>query len=288
MRLSFNTQRINRLERLCDPASADGRAAGCLAIGKGGDGIERLEAFFYGEAFSPHRHDDYAIGVTLSGVQSFRYRGKKWNSLPNQCCVIHPDEKHDGFSGTAAGFGYCIVYIDPSLIQQAIGGHPLPFVSDPVLNLSASQLHQISRAWDMEDEIDDLGRIEIAISVSKMLTFVTSGAGEDNRTLPLEQLERVRDMIAAAPAQRYTLDELERIAGLDRWTLARQFRAAFGTSPTRFRSMRQLDLVRALIKNGSSLSEAALEAGFADQSHMSRKFKESVGLSPARWAAAIS
>ena len=40
------------------------------------------------------------------------------------------------------------------------------------------------------------------------------------------------------------------MAGLDRWNLARQFRAAFGTSPSRFRTMRQLDEVRRLLTRG--------------------------------------
>jgi AraC-like DNA-binding protein len=76
---------------------------------------------------------------------------------------------------------------------------------------------------------------------------------------------------------------LEHVANLDRWSLARQFRAAFGTSPTRFRTMRQLDHVRRLVKSGVSLAEAALDAGFADQSHMSRQFKRAYGLTPAHW-----
>jgi methylphosphotriester-DNA--protein-cysteine methyltransferase len=33
--------------------------------------------------------------------------------------------------------------------------------------------------------------------------------------------------------------------------------------------------------------EAAIEAGFADQSHMSRQFKLAYGFTPARWAAAL-
>src|SRR5882724_11693186 len=80
---------------------------------------------------------------------------------------------------------------------------------------------------------------------------------------------------------------MERVADLDRWSLARQFRAAFGTSPSRFRTMRQLDLVRRLVKSGNSLADAALDAGFADQSHMSRQFKRAYGLTPARWRAAL-
>ena len=38
---------------------------------------------------------------------------------------------------------------------------------------------------------------------------------------------------------------------------------------------------------GWPLSEAALDAGFADQSHMSRMFKRSYGLTPGQWAAAL-
>jgi len=37
-------------------------------------GIERIEAFFQHAAYDLHRHDTYAIGRTLAGVQSFHYR----------------------------------------------------------------------------------------------------------------------------------------------------------------------------------------------------------------------
>ena len=83
------------------------------------------------------------------------------------------------------------------------------------------------------------------------------------------------------------MNELERQSGLDRWTLARQFRAAFATSPSRFRTMRQLDHVRRLLRAGTSLAEAALEAGFADQAHMSRHFKAAHGLTPGAWISLI-
>ena len=84
------------------------------------------------------------------------------------------------------------------------------------------------------------------------------------------------------------MEELEREAGLDRWSLARHFRAAFGTSPSRFRTLRQLDRARGVVQRGTALAEAALQAGFADQSHMSRQFKRAYGLTPARWAAALT
>ena len=66
--------------------------------------MERIEAYFGGHGYTPHRHDTYAIGVTEAGVQTFDYRGRVERSTPGQVVVLHPDEVHDGRAGTEAGF----------------------------------------------------------------------------------------------------------------------------------------------------------------------------------------
>jgi AraC-like DNA-binding protein len=272
----------DRLEGLCD--GTPGNTAR-IFTGEGCDGIERLEARFRGQAFSPHRHDTYAIGITLAGVQTFHYRGETRHCLPGQCHILHPDEIHDGAAGTEDGFAYRIVYIDPCLVQVALAGRPLPFVSNPVVDLTDRQKDALSAAWDVEGEIDDVARVEIVAAIADLLT-ASSAAAKALQPLRLPGLLRVRALIAEHPAKRHSIGEFERTAGLDRWSLARQFRSAFGTSPSRFRTMRQLDQVRRSMKSGSGLADAALAAGFADQSHMSRQFKRAYGLTPARWAAA--
>lgn len=81
---------------------------------------------------------------------------------------------------------------------------------------------------------------------------------------------------------------LEQIAGTDRFTIARHFRRAFGTSPDRYRTMRRLALARTAIEGGLPLARAAADAGFADQSHMTRQFKKTYGLTPGHWAKAVA
>jgi len=260
-----------------------------IQIGQGSAGIERLEAHFVGPAFSPHRHDTYAIGITLAGVQTFHYRGERRLCLPGQCHILHPDETHDGGAATADGFGYRIVYVDPSLIQQALGGRPLPFVVDPVVDRSVFENALPAALWHLEDPIDDAAQVELTTAVADMLTTAAARTGAaKGGSLRLAALQAVRDLITARPAAPLSLETLESVSGLDRWTLARQFRAAFGTSPSSFRTMRQLDQVRRLIRDGHPLAAAAFAAGFADQSHMSRMFKRTYGLTPATWAASVA
>jgi AraC-like DNA-binding protein len=66
--------------------------------------------------------------------------------------------------------------------------------------------------------------------------------------------------------------------------MSRGFRAHFGTSPHRYLVGRRLHRVKTAIAEGMPLAEAAAEAGFADQSHMTRHFKARFGLTPGRYA----
>lgn len=92
-------------------------------------GIERIEAFFGGNAYGQHKHDIYAIGCTITGVQAFHYRGCLQQSQPGQTMELHPDEAHDGQAGTGEGFHYRMMYIDPALVQAVLEGQALPFIA---------------------------------------------------------------------------------------------------------------------------------------------------------------
>jgi AraC-like DNA-binding protein len=252
--------------------------------GGGADGIQRLEARFSGQPFAPHRHDHYAIGVTLGGVQTFRYRGAQRYCRAGEGHVLHPDEVHDGAAATDEGFAYRILYIDPAHIRDAIGHRALPFVANPVIGREHMRQLTAMAFADIDDCLDEIGRVDLTVEVAGLLERHAKPSSRPC-TLALDRLRRVREALAWNPAQRLSARELERVAGLDRWTIARQFRAAFGTSPTRFRTMRQLELSREMMLSGHSLASAASAAGFADQSHFTRKFKRAYGMTPANWLA---
>jgi len=247
-------------------------------------GLERVEACFADRAFSPHRHHTYAVGVTLQGVQAFRYRGAERRSGPGQVFVLHPDELHDGRAGTAAGFRYRILYVEPQLIGEALGGAALPFVGD-VVSDSHRLRAAIGPALDLDLPLEDLQRDQIVADLARALAAAARSTVA--RAIPPDRpaVARARAYLDARLEQTVRSDALEAVSGLDRYTLARQFRRCLGTSPYRYLLMRRLDRARSLVATGTPLAEAAIAAGFADQSHLSRHFKRAYGLSPGRWAA---
>ena len=66
-----------------------------------------------------------------------------------------------------------------------------------------------------------------------------------------------REFLIAEARRTVASEELERVAGLDRFALARQFRAAYGTSPHRFQVGRRLVQARRAIMDGVSIADAA-------------------------------
>ncbi|MBJ7309498.1 AraC family transcriptional regulator [Rugamonas sp. CCM 8940] len=244
--------------------------------------LERIEAFFSGSAYGLHRHDTYAIGRTLAGVQSFLYRGRERHSLPGGTIVLHPDEAHDGQAGTDDGFQYRMVYVEPALIQQILGGKPLPFIkdgisADPRLYAATNTLLQ-----SMDSPIDALEEDDALFDLAHALSSI-SGVLQHKQNFDYRAAETAREFIHSAMERTITLKELAEHSGRDRWSLSRDFRLLFGTSPYRYLTMRRLDLVKTLLIHGHSLVNAALSAGFTDQSHMSRHFSKTYGLAPSRW-----
>ncbi len=251
-------------------------------------GIERIEAYFAGHAYDPHRHDTYAIGYTMAGAQAFDYRGAATVSVSGNAIVLHPDVTHDGRAGAETGFHYRMIYVEPRLIRDAHGrrARSLPFVHDAVSadpRLMAAlrpALDHLDRRWE------PLETDQIMLGIADALLARDPGARRRGESAACAvAVERAREFLGQHFRRAVASHELEAITGLDRYALARQFRARLGTSPYRYLTMRRLDHARAALRAGRTLAEAALASGFADQSHMTRQFKQAYGLSPGRWRA---
>ncbi|HTC09859.1 MAG TPA: AraC family transcriptional regulator [Acetobacteraceae bacterium] len=270
-----------RLERSCKPPRGD-----WIRHAPAQPGLDRMDAFFAGHAFDPHRHDTYAIGITLSGVQSFDYRGARADSTAGYAIVLYPDEMHDGRAGAAEGFHYRMLYLEPRLIRDALGQRARALPCTPHAVQRDPRLLVVLRLAldDLSRPLESLELDQAVLSLSEaLLALDPSARGRSEVITCAIAVERARAFLDAHLSRTVASEELEAETGLDRYTLARQFRRRLGTSPYRYLVMRRLDRARARMRAGDSLAEAAFASGFADQSHMTRQFHRTYGITPGRW-----
>ena len=249
-------------------------------------GLVRLAARFGGHAYDLHRHETYAVGLTLWGAQSFHYRGALQTSRGGQVMVIHPDEAHDGHAGVAQGFAYRMLYVDPASVSAALEGASPPFVPDVVAD-DPVLAELLGEAFaDFPQPLEPLALDAIVERLAGRLAARSDDRPRARRGSTAHRaVARARDFLAAEAHRTVASEELEKVTGVDRFALARHFRAATGTSPHRYQIGKRLARAQKLIADGMPLSEAAAATGFADQSHLTRHFSARFGLTPGRWAA---
>lgn len=251
------------------------------------DGLARAEARLSGRAFSPHRHDSYAIGYTTTGVQAFDYRGASHRSLPGDVFVLHPDELHDGRAGTDAAFGYRILYVSPELVRRAAGTGDLPFVPR-VVSDNPLLRRIVANAMDDDNSGCDFHLADLLRALADALCSAADRPFRDASADGSAKMIRIRDCLLDRITETVAMADLEREFGMSRYAISRGFRRAFGVAPHRFVILRRLERAMDMVRGGTPLAEAAHVAGFADQSHFTRRFRAAHGMTPARWRALIA
>jgi AraC-like DNA-binding protein len=131
--------------------------------------------------------------------------------------------------------------------------------------------------------------VECAAEIRAVLERLTSlnTAAASHGSHPAS-LGRVRDYLRDNPSDPGTIADLAGLTGLTESHLIRAFHREFGLPPHAYHLRRRLAAASELLASGVSVSTVAYECGFADQSHLSRKFKEVYGLTPAAWATAVA
>jgi PAS domain S-box-containing protein len=101
---------------------------------------------------------------------------------------------------------------------------------------------------------------------------------------PYRKLSPVLERVQSGYSERLTVDELAELAGVSVSTLERTFRKLFSVSPTGYLTRVRLHAAkRALLETDESINSIALDCGFYDQSHFTKKFRAAFGQTPSKY-----
>lgn len=130
-----------------------------------------------------------------------------------------------------------------------------------------------------EFEIEALGLDLLGLSLSSLHPVAGALPGRASARR-VRAVERVKDAIARAPADRWTIAGLANIANLSPFHLCRVFRRIVGASVYDYVLHERLAGTLDAVLDGSDLTMIALDAGFTSHSHFTERFRRFFGCTP--------
>lgn len=254
---------------------------------EGLDGVECLAAGHRDARFARHFHEGYALGVVESGALGFRYLGRDCLAQAGAVNMVVPGEVHDGHAASPLGWRYRMFYLDARVVETEAGesagvearapDFPGGVLDDPLLARSLLRLHldlQRGRTTLLERQS------RLAALLAAWISRHAEGIGRERPGQEPRAVRLAREYLRERVAQPVSLAELSLAAGLSGNHLNRVFSRSLGLPPHAYQVLLRVRRAQDLLAAGTGPAEAAAQAGFADQSHLTRHFRRITGITP--------
>jgi AraC-like DNA-binding protein len=231
---------------------------------------------------------EYVVGVVVAGAMLARRGRERFVFEPGDVCAWDPSAAHSGVPYACTSWQARLLVIETPSMEKLVHGSEgsaldicfaKPQRSDPRLARRFIELHRALETTSWRLECDTLLVEWLHAAGDLPERYESRRAARRDPAL-----RRARELLCDELAGNVTLDELAGAAGISRHRLSRLFGAAYGMPPHRFQLACRIGAARRMLERGVPVAEVALEAGFADQSHLHRHFRRTLGMTPARYA----
>jgi AraC family transcriptional regulator len=218
--------------------------------------------------------------VVLEGALSKSFRTIRWSLGRNSFATLPPGATHT----TAFGPSPVRVLAVRAHSVGELGSSDGELGSIGLRHAQIAAATMLGRRLASELRAKDSSWGLAAEGLALQLLALAGRAWPDTPPLRASWLRDVRDLLDARVPQQPTLTELAEVARVHPVHLARSFRREYGVTVAQYARGLRLDwAAQRLIEGDCTLAEVAAEAGFADQSHFTRSFREYAGVTPGRY-----
>lgn len=234
--------------------------------------------------FNRHLHSEFGLGVVERGQLAYETRQEENVLTSGDMVVINPGQVHWGGAVDGRRYSYRIIYPSSALMARALPETMgLPYFQKGKVcdrNLAQRLLHLITLL-----EHDPITLVQESYLVSVLTDLITRHADIANRSIRTtsQSVQQVRDYIEAFYAQNISLSELAALVEMKPLRLLRTFRKEIGLPPHAYLLQVRIEQAKRMLLKGTPITDVALDTGFADQSHFTRHFKRSVGITPGQY-----
>lgn len=240
------------------------------------------------QKFPNHFHEYYVIGFIESGQRRLSCKNKEYVIGTGDLILFNPLDNHACESIDNEALDYRCLNIKPEIMRKVTkeitGQDYLPSFASPV----ACRIEQAQLLYNLHqmimDEIEDFEKEEtFYFLIQHLIEEYTEAIGDTEPRAVKSEIENVCHYLEAHYAEHIALDDLAKIANMNKYSLLRTFTRIRGITPYRYLQTVRINEAKKRLERGVKPLDAAIESGFVDQSHFSHFFMEFIGLTPGQY-----
>ena len=252
-------------------------------------GIDLLMANCLTHRFARHAHEEFVLAVFERGAEHMDAEGGSVVATAGSVLLIPPGIAHTGRSATADGWSYRAFYPRADLVHDVSADMfrdrvraealPLGLYADRRLFRRLLQAH---RGFCVKASGLDLA-VELVGALRVFLAYAAPNAARSRPGNESGAVAMAREFIHAHYADPISGAEIAAEVGLSLPHLMRVFCASTGVPINVYLNTVRLGHARKRLRAGEPAAGVAAGVGFADQSHLIRRFREAYGVTPGQY-----
>lgn len=238
--------------------------------------IELRQNWRTANGYDLHSHEEYSVGLIDEGTSLYHLHPTQYAIKTNDLVTIDSNAVHS-CNPTTADWSYRMVFIEPHYLSTLFGTKPHQ------LRFSKAFHNDSKLTLLFNDLFTSLVQEEPSLVIESQLIQLCEPLWipkQEGTIIALASIKRIHELLQDQPQHDYNLQYLSTLAELSPYQLIRQFKKAYGLPPHAFQLDLRIKKAKPLLRQGMSLSQVALELGFADQAHFQRHFKKRLAVTP--------
>jgi len=239
--------------------------------------------------YSRHAHEHFSIGVVTTGRSYYHYGADTFEISAGTVVLMNPGDVHACNPIANEPWSYQMVYVDTPWLTDLqhqlgfstdMGYRPFntPYTRDAVLYEGLLELYRILVDEQAEHLQKQSALVSYFTEVQQRLNPSDTPVREVNH-----KLERAADYIREHCTDALKLEDICVAAELSPSYLIRAFKQYYRLTPHAFLVNQRIQFARAQLRQGELIADVALAAGFADQAHFQRTFKQHFAATPGQY-----
>jgi len=228
--------------------------------------------------------EEFRVNLVMSGCFRLKYGRQEWTLGPGSIFLSRPGDeyRYSHIAHVEPDTTLVLGYSDSFATELAELLVPLDLVL-PATNRLAYLTSQLTP--EMSDEV---ATPLDALACEFVDAACDAGDGTDHLYRPTQlrwyaqRIGAARELMDSDPAGDHSLQNLARAVSMSPFRFARVFRDLTGIPPHKYLVRARLMRARALLRTGTSVTNACYAVGFNNLSHFIRSFRRTFGDAPSR------